>query len=172
MKFSPKTRYAIRILFELGEAQGPLPAAVLSERTGLSFRVVETVHTVLKRHGVTTARVGSRGGISLSLPFDDISLGNVVRWFDSGVELGVCCGDKAHDCPRQEVCVTRRMWQAVSRKIEFALDTILLRDIVGQDLDEVFAPVEHVTAAMFPRPERGFADLPWQPARPDVRAYL
>lgn len=132
MKLSPKTRYAIRLLFELHAAHGPLSTASLSERTGLSFRTVEKIHAVLKRHGATEASVGARGGISLRRPLDGISLGHVVEWFENGVAFNVCCGEKAYECPQREVCANSVMWRHVSQRVGDALHDISLAKLVKQ----------------------------------------
>lgn len=131
MKLAPKSRYAIRLLFELEAAGQALSMSTLCDRTGLSPRVVETIHAELKRRGVTEASVGAKGGLSLLVPLKDISLGQVVDWFENGVEFAVCCGEKAYDCPQRQTCVNRATWRAVSRKVRETLEGISLADIAG-----------------------------------------
>ena len=132
MKLAPNTRYAIRLLFELEAAGGPLSISALSRRTGLSFRVLENIHAVLKQNEVTDAMVGAKGGIVLRKPLGEISLGQVVAWFENGVQFSVCCGEKAYECPQQDGCATRSSWRSVSEKVQDALDGISLKEIVGQ----------------------------------------
>lgn len=129
MKLSTNTRYAVRILFELTDAGRPLSISALSKKTGLSFRAVENVHAVLKRNGVTKGTVGAGGGITLRKSLAEISLGQLVSWFDSGVEFAVCCGEKGNDCPQQDNCMTRAAWLGVSDKIQSALDQVWLADV-------------------------------------------
>lgn len=130
MKLSPGTRYAVRLLFELDGAGRPLPIASLADKTGLSFRVVENVHAVLKRNGITGAVIGAKGGVVLQVPLTEISLGRVVSMFEDGVEFAVCCGEKAYDCPQQNDCATRNVWRRVSERIQRALDAVPLADII------------------------------------------
>lgn len=130
MKLSANTRYAIRILFELHEAAVPLSISTLSQKTGIALRTIENVHTVLKRHGVTGASVGAKGGIALRRRLDTVSLGRIVAWFDDGVEFAVCCGDKGNECPQQDECRTRAAWRKVSARVQRELDAILLSDIL------------------------------------------
>ena len=47
MKLSPNTRYAVRLLFELDAMRLPVSISALSQRTGITLRRVENVHTVL-----------------------------------------------------------------------------------------------------------------------------
>ena len=132
MKFSPNTRYAIRVLFELGGMTGPVSTAWLAEKTGMSLRTVENIHAVLRRGGITAGTVGAKGGIRLLAPLDRISLGNLVTLFDDGVEFAVCCGEKSNECPNQGTCEIRSVWNAVSDTVQHQLDAISLESILRQ----------------------------------------
>ena len=130
MKLSPNTRYAVRLLFELDAMRIPISIASLSERTGITLRTVENVHAVLKQHGVTDATVGPKGGITLQRPLSDISLGQLIEWFDEGVEFAVCCGEKANECPQQNSCETRAVWRGISAEVQVALNAFSLAEIL------------------------------------------
>lgn len=132
MKLSPNTRYAIRMIFELADAPGPMPSALLAEKAGLSLRVVENIQQVFKKHGITSATMGARGGISLQVPLSEISLGRMVSLFDDGIELAVCCGEKSNDCPNQDFCETRAVWRGVSALIQKELDAVSLETVLRQ----------------------------------------
>lgn len=128
MKLSARSRYAARILLELARQKGvsPLSAATLSQRTGVSIQFVEQILKPLKQRGFTASTRGAAGGHTLACPATDISLGEVVRLMEGGIQLSVCCGEKANYCPRQEKCLTREAWQRISRHLEQELDSILL----------------------------------------------
>ncbi len=132
MKLSTNTRYAIRVLFELVEATKPISIANLSEKTGITLRTVENISTALRNNAITTSVFGAGGGIVLHTPLKDISLGQMVKFFDEGVEFAVCCGDKANDCPNQSTCKTRAVWRDISNKIQAELDAISLDTILLQ----------------------------------------
>lgn len=130
MNLSARTRYAIRILFELSGTHEPVSTAFLAERTGMSLRTVENIHAVLRQHEITAGTVGARGGISLLKPLATISLGDLVFLFDGGVVLKVCCGDKANDCPNQQGCGVRGVWREISASVQEQLDSISLEAIL------------------------------------------
>lgn len=132
MKLSTNTRYAIRIIFELAGSTEPVSSAYLAERAGLTLRAVENIQAILKREGITSGTVGPKGGINLLRPLSGISLGDMVRLFDGGVEIAVCCGDKSNDCPNQDTCETRSVWRAVSGEIQRELDAVSLERILRQ----------------------------------------
>ena len=130
MKFSPATRYAIRILFELRGLDVPVSTAWIAESTGMSLRTVENIQAVLKQKGITSGIVGARGGLQLARALSEISLGDLVRFFDDGVAFDVCCGEKSNDCPNQADCDIRSVWSGVSAVVQGQLDAISLESIL------------------------------------------
>ncbi|NLC23777.1 MAG: Rrf2 family transcriptional regulator [Oxalobacter sp.] len=132
MRLSANTRYAIRVIFELALAEGPLPIPALSEKVGIAQRTVENIHTVLRQHDITASTIGAKGGIHLAMPLSRISLGRMVTLFDDGVEFAVCFGNKSNDCPRQLVCDTRSVWGSISSRIQQELDAVSLDSILTQ----------------------------------------
>ncbi|MDR0239945.1 MAG: Rrf2 family transcriptional regulator [Deltaproteobacteria bacterium] len=130
MKFSAKTRYAVRILSELAAASVPLSIGDVSEKTGISPRTVEHICARLRHDGISTGIVGSGGGIRLKVPLGNISLGRLIDLFEDGVQFAVCCGDKANDCPNQHVCENRAIWRKLSAKIQAELDAIPLGSLL------------------------------------------
>lgn len=132
MRLSANTRYAIRVIFELAMAEGPVPIPALSEKAGIAQRTVENIHTILRQHDITASTIGAKGGIHLAVPLAEISLGRMVALFDDGVEFAVCFGNKSNDCPRQLVCDTRSVWGTVSKRIQQELDAVSLDSILTQ----------------------------------------
>ena len=137
MKLPTSIRYAVRVLFELHRARGPLSIAILSERTGITFRAIENLHAVLRRNNITSSAVGARGGLTLSVPLRDVSLGKLIEILDNGVEFAVCCGERTNECPNRETCAMRAVWRAVSADFQKNLDSISLESILRQYPDAV-----------------------------------
>lgn len=135
MKLPTSVRYAVRVLFELHKAKGPLPIALLSEKTGVTFRAIENLHTVLRQNGITTGVLGARGGLTLTVPLEKVSLGKLVALLDNGVEFSVCCGERANECPHQDSCAVRALWRGVSSKFQKALDGVSLASILHPSSD-------------------------------------
>lgn len=132
MKLSARSRYAARILLELArhKAGTPMSAAILSQHTGVSVQFVEQILKPLKQKGLTKSVRGASGGHRLAKQPDDITLGEVVRLMEGGIQLTVCCGDKAGECPRKDGCLTRKAWVQVSRTLERELDSITLSNLL------------------------------------------
>ena len=136
MKLSTHTRYAIRILFELHLARGPISIAALSVLTNIGLKTVENIHAVLRQNDITASIIGAHGGIRLNKPLSAISLGKMIELFDEGVRFVVCFGEKSNDCPRQNVCETRSVWKTISGQIQKELDTVSLEAILDQYREE------------------------------------
>ena len=139
MKLSAKTRYAVRILFELALTDKAVSMPLLSEKTGITLRTVESICAVLRNNNISSSRIGAGGGVLLQADIASISLGQLVQLFDGGVGLFVCCGDKGNDCPMQSTCATRAVWSKISLKMQNELNAIALGDIFfayskGQDV--------------------------------------
>ena len=132
MKLSARTRYAARILLELARDQEgkPMSAAVLSQHTGVSAQFVEQILKPLKQKGLTTSVRGASGGHKLARPASTITLGEVVRLMEGGIRLSVCCGERADECPRKEICLIRGAWVNVSQTLEQELDSISLATLL------------------------------------------
>lgn len=135
MKLSARARYASRILLELARHKSatPMSAATLSQHTGVSVQFVEQILKPLKQSGLTRSVRGAAGGHRLARPAEDITLGEVVRLMEGGIQLTVCCGEKANECPRRDGCLTRRAWMQVSNSLERELDSITLANLLHGD---------------------------------------
>ncbi|MDR1241319.1 MAG: Rrf2 family transcriptional regulator [Deltaproteobacteria bacterium] len=131
MKLAVNVRYAIRIIMKLHYAAGRMTMRELAERTGLSLRAVENIHSVLRRNGITRGTIGAGGGIVLLVPLPQLSLGRIITIFDDEVDCFVCFGDKANDCPNIRMCPRHARWIKISGQIQQALDEIYLDSILG-----------------------------------------
>jgi len=130
MKLSTNSRYAIRILLELTEYDYPISISSISDKTGITTRSIENIHAILKEYDITTSTIGSKGGIQLKTPIENISLGEIILLFDDGIEFSVCCGDKSNDCPNHKSCEARTTWNTISINIQEQLNGISLKNIL------------------------------------------
>jgi Rrf2 family iron-sulfur cluster assembly transcriptional regulator len=129
VKLPTLIRYAVRIIFELKKSGSPLPIALISRNTGIAPRTVENLHAALSRNGLTVGTVGARGGIALSVPLEEITLGKLIAILDEGIDFSVCCGEKANECPNQDKCLRRAVWNRISAEFQKAFDNLSLGGI-------------------------------------------
>lgn len=136
MKLAAKTRYAARILLALamyGE-DGPMTTTLLSERTGVTVQFIEQILKTLKRGGLTRSTRGAAGGHTLALSPEAISLGDIVRLMEGGIQLTVCCENGSNECARKDTCLTRNAWIKASRALEDSLQNTSLAELMQEDV--------------------------------------
>ena len=136
MKLSARSRYAIRLLLELAQQKDILPisAAMLSQQTGISTQFVEQILKPLRERGFTASIRGAAGGHTLACSVEEIFLGEVVRLMEGNIDVSVCFGEKANDCPQQGRCATSRIWGQISSKMERELDSVSLAELLSSSI--------------------------------------
>lgn len=131
MKLSARARYASRLLLDLAlnADRAPLNTSRLSEHTGISVKFIEQIIKPLKQAGLVRSVRGAAGGHILVGDPDEITLGQVVRIMEGGINLTHCCDDPS-ECARAGECRTREAWVNISRILERELDAITLTNLL------------------------------------------
>ena len=149
MKLSARTRYAARLLLSLARSGDDTPTKTtsLSEATGISVQFIEQIIKPLKKSGLIASVRGAAGGHMLTKAAQEVTVADVVRIMEGGVELTHCCNEESSkDCPRTEDCLTRVVWLRASRALERELDSITLADLLAGSVSlELDAPAETTT---------------------------
>ena len=125
MKLSTKSRYSTRILLELARHrnQGPLQVSEISRRQNISVKYLEQLIRILKQAQLVTSVRGPKGGHILTKDPEDVSLGQVVRLFESQTDL-VECISSPEKCDMADDCQVRLAWQAATDALFEKLDGI------------------------------------------------
>lgn len=132
MKLSARSRYATRLLLDLAmhDDDSPLRTAVLSESTGITVQFIEQIIRPLKKAGLIVSKRGATGGHILDKDPATITVGEIVRIMEGGINLTDCVGDKTI-CSRSATCRTRLVWKRASEVLEQELDSITLADLMA-----------------------------------------
>ena len=142
MRISSTVHYASRLLVNLAQhspEDGPLSAAELSEHTGISVKFIEKIIRQLRTAGMVRSVRGAAGGHVLSMRPEDVTLGDVLRVVEGGVQPPNCCvGDDCADTP----CRCKAAWTNAAQALEDTLDRFTLADIMhsAERQDENAAP--------------------------------
>ncbi len=138
MKLSARTRYATRLLLDLamhGDGENPVTTTTLSEHSGISVQFIEQILKPLKKSGLVSSVRGASGGHLLTQTPETISIGDIIRVMEGGIDLTHCCQEAiAKDCPRMGKCLTRVVWLRASRALARELDAITLADLAHGDI--------------------------------------
>jgi len=132
MRVSKETDYALRALFTLVEHFGgaPIPIRELARRNDIPKRFLEQIMLKLKTQGWVDSAAGVRGGYVLAKSPGEITMGQVVRYFD-GILAPIDCvsvtGYKR--CSQEPVCRFRRVFYDARNYVAQLMDRATLAEV-------------------------------------------
>ena len=131
MKLSTRGRYGIQTMYDLAlnADNGPQSIKAIAERGGMPEAYLEQLIAALKRSGLVTSTRGAQGGYMLARPADAISVGDVLRVLEGGLNL-VNCLDGEDCCDRACACPSRTVWMKLRDGMNAIVDGITLQDMV------------------------------------------
>ena len=96
MKFSTKSRYALRLMAELARYAPGTTVSLkeISERQNLSLKYLEQIVTPLARVGLVKSERGSQGGYRLTKDPADYTAGEILRAIEGSVAPIPCLGSE------------------------------------------------------------------------------
>ena len=131
MKLSTRGRYGIHTMYDLAlnRENGPQSIKAIAERGDMPEAYLEQLIAGLKRAGLVISTRGAQGGYMLARPADAISVGDVLRVLEGGLNL-VNCLDGEDCCDRACACPSRIVWQKLRDGMTAIVDGITLQDMV------------------------------------------
>lgn len=112
MRLSKKTDYALRVLFALVDrwGGGPVSMSELARKNDIPKRFLEHIMLDLKKQGWVDSSAGRNGGYFLAKSPDQITMGQVVRYFDGVLAPIGCVSVNHHEpCSQSNACKFRRV---------------------------------------------------------------
>ena len=137
MKLSTKARYAVRAMVDLAIHcdQEPVSRKEIANRQHISPHYMEQLFARLRDAELIEAIRGPGGGYLLRRGADQITVGEVVRAVEEVLTPAPCLGAHARqECPRVEVCATRRLWIELEKRETEFLDSKTLQDLCNEEL--------------------------------------
>ena len=130
MKFSTKSRYALRLMAELARYAPGTTVSLkeISERQNLSLKYLEQIVTPLARVGLVKSERGSQGGYRLTKSPEEYTLASILHATEGSLAAVACLEDHAPECARAGQCPTRPIWEKLNNLIEDYLGSITLAD--------------------------------------------
>lgn len=134
MKISSKSRYGVRACYYLATRfdEGCVVSLTeISTSTGISSNYLEQLFIPLKRAKLVTAVRGAMGGYALSRQPSDITIGQIMRALEDGLELVGCISG---ECDSKAECPTFAIWDLLYHGINDLLDGLTLGDMLTGNL--------------------------------------
>ena len=131
MRISAKTRYAMSFMLDLAEhyGDGNIPMKDVAERQGISKKFLEQVVSPLSVAGLLDVARGSRGGYRLAKAPEEITLAEVVRASEDGLNLMDCIGQLSV-CINEGSCTSHEVWGGMQNAITAYLEGRSLADVL------------------------------------------
>lgn len=130
MKFSTKSRYALRLMAELARYAPGTTVSLkeISERQNLSLKYLEQIVTPLAKSGLVSSVRGAQGGYRLARPAAQITSGEILRAVE-GELTAIPCLASSVDCPHRGQCHTLDFWSGLNDLINKYVDGITLEQL-------------------------------------------
>ncbi|MFC1967114.1 RrF2 family transcriptional regulator [Chloroflexota bacterium] len=145
MKLSTRARYGTRALLDLALTQSNAPVHLkeIAQRQDVSLHYLEHIISPLIAAGIIRSTRGSRGGIQLNRPTEDIKLKEVIQLLEGSI-TPVECIENPDSCSRSDACATRDFWGDVNKAIDDVLEATTLQDLVERQHEK-----DHSKQAMY-----------------------
>lgn len=131
MKLSTRSRYGTRMFLNLAENynEGPVQIGQIAKQLEVSVKYLEQLIIPLKKADLIKSVRGPKGGHKLAKPPDEVTVGDIVRILEGGIDLSDCISDP-EICQNTGSCVTRSLWQEATDAMYDKLDSTTFADMI------------------------------------------
>lgn len=131
MKLSTRSRYGTRMVLNLAEKynEGPVRIGQIAKHLEVSVKYLEQLIIPLKKADLIKSVRGPKGGHKLAKPPEEVTVGDIVRILEGGIDLSDCISDPKI-CQNTESCVTRSLWQEATDAMYDKLDSTTFADMI------------------------------------------
>jgi Rrf2 family protein len=131
MKFSTKTRYAIRAMIEiaLNSNKDGILQKDIAVRQNISNKYLDIIIHSLKVYGLIHNVKGKKSGYILSREPSEISTYDIHRAFEPGINI-IECLQPGFKCERHTICATKIFWLRLNSHIEKFMKENTLSELV------------------------------------------
>jgi len=131
MKLSTRSRYGTRMILKLAESynKGPLQIGEIASQLDISVKYLEQLIIPLKKANLITSVRGPKGGHKLAKPPKEITVGEIVKILEGGIDLTDCVANPAV-CEKNKSCNTRSIWEEATKAMYDNLNSITLSSMI------------------------------------------
>lgn len=131
MKFSTKTRYALRLMIDLARNRNDeyMSLREVSEHQDISVKYLEQIVAQLTRAGLLRSSRGPQGGYRLAKDASLYTPGEIVRAIEGNLSVVACLDCEPNVCTRADACPTLAFWEGLNKTINDYLDSMTLEEM-------------------------------------------
>ena len=133
MKLSTRSRYGTRMMLDLAQHydEGPVQIRNVSKRENISVKYLEQLIIPLKKANFIKSVRGPKGGHMLAKPPEEITVGEIVRVLEGGINLSSCI-ENPEVCDRTSDCLTRGLWEETTKAMYEKLNSATLSKMINE----------------------------------------
>ena len=134
MKLSTRSRYGTRMMLDLAQHydQGPVQIGDISKRENISVKYLEQLIIPLKKANFIKSVRGPKGGHMLAKTPEEITVGDIVRILEGGINLSDCL-ENPEVCDKTTSCLTRGVWEEATKAMYDKLNSATLSKMINVD---------------------------------------
>lgn len=133
MKLSTRGRYGIHAMYDLAKhyGDGPQSIKLIAERQGIPEAYLEQLIAILRKEKLVISTRGAQGGYRLVREPKDMTVGEVLRALEGGLNL-VDCLLEEDSCGKTCACPSRVVWMKIRDGLNSIVDGITLQDMIDE----------------------------------------
>ena len=133
MKLSTRGRYGIHAMYDLAVNYGDGPQSIkcIAERQNIPEAYLEQLIAMLRRAKLVISNRGAQGGYRLAREPREITVGDVLRALEGGLNL-VDCLEEDDNCGKSCACPSRIVWMKIRDGLNQVVDGITLQDMMDE----------------------------------------
>ena len=131
MHLTKKSSYGLIAAIELASKKdpGPVSAGSIAKKYGLPVPFVEKIMGELRAAGIVKSRKGRRGGYTLAVAPENVSLRRILEALGESLDLVRCVRADDATCQLLYVCPGKDIWGAIDERFKELLDSLSLADL-------------------------------------------
>lgn len=123
------TDYGTVVMTHLArDPQGLHSANGIAAELGLALPTVSKILKALVQNGLLVSHRGAKGGYSLALAPEQISVARIIAAIEGPIALTEC-SHTAGECDQEPQCSVRSNWQRINRAVRDALERVSLAEL-------------------------------------------
>lgn len=136
MILSMKTRYAMVALVRLAKdfGKGPVQIKKIAEEEKIPQSFLENILLELRNQGILGSRLGKSGGYYLLKQPSQVSLADIITYFEGSVALMYCISENAYQpcefCKDENTCSIRKIFSEVKDTTNEILNRTTLEALI------------------------------------------
>jgi Rrf2 family protein len=109
--------------------KGPVQIGDIAKRQDISVKYLEQLIIPLKKADYIRSVRGPKGGHMLTRPPEEITVGEIVKILEGGIDLSGCI-ENPDACERTERCLTRGVWEEATKAMYEKLNSTTLSKMI------------------------------------------